>query len=473
MDMRIILVLTLLTTLGCTQHNPDSCCTTMDQCQQLGLSGVVACETGKACTPAGNCIAAECNTSPDCTSTAAPICEDQLCVATCSSDAECVGVQAGPYCSAGACVACVMSSQCTPETPVCDSTSLACRGCAQDSECDSGVCLEDIGTCADPSRLIFVTQFMTDAGECTSSSPCGTLGYALTKMTTARDVIHINSASLPPAPVALDNHTGRIDGSNTLLTRADAGNVLSMAAGQMTLTGLRIGNSIGTIVPLSVSAGHVVAYGVDFLGIVKTSGGTVEIRASNLEHGVTCDTAGQLILDRSIVQFTVMTNNCEVEIARSRFEDGSNISTIASSVHIANNLILSSSPFTDPVSLGAVTGSYFMFNTMVNTGPLNTASALQCDATVDARDNIVAWNSSNAPACASQYSLFDSSSVTPAGQGNKSGDVATFFVDLPNGDLHLPSSSPARAAGIATSITTDYDGLPRANPPDIGAYQVH
>ncbi|MEO6773267.1 MAG: hypothetical protein ABI467_09610, partial [Kofleriaceae bacterium] len=405
--MRFIVIVLCLS--ACTKHNTDSCCTTADQCLSLGLSEMYGCDAGKTCDMDGTCVPTECSTSADCTSPDAPICENQLCIAHCVGDAECDGTPGRAFCSSdGACVACTMDDQCSADVPVCDTTARSCRTCAQDSECASGVCLEDLGTCADASRLIFVASAMPDTGECTNAAPCGTLTYALSKMTTLRDIIHINTATLSPAPVTLDGHSGRIDGSSTLLTRGDAGNVISMASGQMTLTGLRIGSGIGTIIPLTVSGGHIETYGVEFLGSVTSTGGTIEILSSTLDSGVNCSAGGHLSIDRTVLEGGYFINQCQLDLTSSRMENGAFLSAISATLHVSNNLILSSNGDTDPANLGSVPGSYFIFNTMVNVGPANSATALNCDSTLDARDNIIAWNTINQPSCETQYTLFDS-----------------------------------------------------------------
>lgn len=473
--MRTIAVCLVLCLAACTKHNPNSCCTSSDQCISLGLSEMHGCDIGKTCDMDGTCVAVECSTSADCTSPDAPICENQLCIAKCSSDMECGSTSGKPYCAAdGSCVACDLDSQCSAGTPVCDATARSCRACAQDSECASDVCLEDVGTCADPSRLIFVASSMPDTGECTSAAPCGTLTYALTKMSTLRDIIHINTATLAPASVTLNMQSGRIDGSNTLLTCAGTCTVLSMASGQMTLTGLRIGSGVGPVVPLDVSGGHIIVSGSEVLGTVKSSGGLVELMSSTLDNGINCSNGGHVSIDRSTVQGNLFVNAGQLDLTRSRLDNGAFLNSSTATLHIANNLILSSNNETDPMNLDGVGDSYFMFNTMVNTVGGNSTESMSCSGTIDVRNNVVAWNTVNAPlGCSTQYSLYDTTvGMVPSGTGNKIGDITTFFADLATSDFHPGPASPARGAGIASPIiTTDYDGVARSNPPDIGAFQ--
>ena len=120
-------------------------------------------------------------------------------------------------------------------------------------------------------------------------------------MTTLRDIIHINTSTLSPAAVSLDNYAGRIDGSNTLLTCGGTCNVISMGAGQMILSGLRIGGGTGTVIPVSVSGGHLTIYNSELLGVVTTTGGSIDIHAATLDDGSSWTNGGHLSIDRSVL----------------------------------------------------------------------------------------------------------------------------------------------------------------------------
>jgi hypothetical protein len=58
---------------GCTKHNPDSCCTTADQCATLGIDSISNCDSQRICDSMGACIVPDCRTDADCPQ-AAPIC---------------------------------------------------------------------------------------------------------------------------------------------------------------------------------------------------------------------------------------------------------------------------------------------------------------------------------------------------------------------------------------------------------------
>ncbi len=201
MTMRSIVLLIAIALSGCTKHNPDSCCSTTQECAANGIDQITGCETGKACNGMGTCIAAQCSTSADCTTTDLPVCANQLCVATCAVDAECVGIADRPLCAAdGVCVGCTDSTQCmATTTPVCDMTARECRGCAEDVECPSDVCIDATGTCAMTDEVIHISTFGDNgAGDGTVAKPYQTLAFALAKVTTTKDVIHFDTAMFTP-----------------------------------------------------------------------------------------------------------------------------------------------------------------------------------------------------------------------------------------------------------------------------------
>jgi hypothetical protein len=170
--MRKFVLIPFVVLLACTKHNPESCCSTPDQCTSFELPGITPCESGQVCDMTGTCVKPQCTTSADCTDAAMPFCENQLCVAACGSDADCTSMTGKPYCAAsGACVACLDDAACTAQAPVCDGSANACRGCEKDSECAGGICLESNGTCADPANALYVSDTGSDSGNCPVTAP--------------------------------------------------------------------------------------------------------------------------------------------------------------------------------------------------------------------------------------------------------------------------------------------------------------
>lgn len=129
---RLCIVVVLV---GCTERNPNVCCTTAEDCMAQGLPTATSCAEGLLCR--GNqCIAQPCTSSLMCDS-AAPYCSS-TCQKQCSDDAQCPGfgqAESGRFCVSGGCVQCREDVDCPEATPVCESAS--CRKCVIDDDCAS------------------------------------------------------------------------------------------------------------------------------------------------------------------------------------------------------------------------------------------------------------------------------------------------------------------------------------------------
>ncbi|MDB4954839.1 MAG: exported protein of unknown function [Myxococcales bacterium] len=75
---RVLVLGWVLFTLGCTRHNPDACCSTIDECNAVGLTEIGGCAVDKVCY-AGSCVAPQCTGSADCMSPT-PDCVDGICI---------------------------------------------------------------------------------------------------------------------------------------------------------------------------------------------------------------------------------------------------------------------------------------------------------------------------------------------------------------------------------------------------------
>jgi hypothetical protein len=61
------LMLALAVSIGCSQPNPQACCTTADQCLMFGLGGITNCDSDHVCSMEGNCVAPTlCKVDADC-----------------------------------------------------------------------------------------------------------------------------------------------------------------------------------------------------------------------------------------------------------------------------------------------------------------------------------------------------------------------------------------------------------------------
>jgi hypothetical protein len=492
--MRTLFLLVAIGAAACTKHNPDSCCTSQQQCNALGIGGVTACNPGRTCDPTGTCVEAQCTTSGDCTSAGSPICEDQLCVAKCTTDVQCPSSR--PYCGTGGeCDACTMDSQCTTAAPICDSAIHTCRGCAEDAECPSGVCLDNERVCAESAAIVWVAQAGVDTGTCTHDARCRTLPYAVGNMSQARDVLRIDGTTVDAGAATIMFVAKRvyIDAGTSSLSRTgvvfDVGNGATLSlSGFLTIPD-------GPAPAIKVETGGVlnvarVKFGTttaDPFAAITLTGGVASIdRAtfsgqSGFYSGVACSGGGVVSINSSTFnQLDVSTSSCELHLTRNTFQSQrQSLYAQGGTVTIENNVFTTTYEFQDSASVSSTApGSYVRFNTWVDTSSSTLGGVgLNCSGNLEVSNNIFVFGPQGTFGCTTTYSLFDIAQMSTTGTNNTVANKATFFVDMNNSDFHLVAGSPAKAAADPAAITaTDHDGNARPNPagtaPDIGAYEA-
>lgn len=465
----------------------------------LGIDTLSGCASGKTCDETGACIAAQCSTSEDCPALNAPICENQICVAKCTSNDECTAFSGRHLCASdGVCVECVDDSQCTAGAArVCDSTARACRGCAQDDECNGGICLESEGTCVLDAAVSFVATSGTDSGTCTRMAPCATIPFVLAKLQPTYKTIHIlgGTYSVGSATLAV-NSAFYLDGANPIITANASAPVFhyTSSLGGSVLNNVTItpANSPGDNVAILVDSGATL--GVHKATInrgIKMSGGTVSITSSIFSdptifvHGVDCTNGTVSVAKSTFESSDLFANNCTVSLTRTWVDAVTSPSCFAfvgGKVFVENNVFTAPSELTDCGEVtNALSGSTVQFNTFANTSDLIAdGRALYCDNSVTVSSNIFAWGSS-APhgpsSCVAINSLYDAANTQTMGASSFKADGATFFVSKSTKNFHLAAGSPAvgkAQAGLSTTV--DFDGNPRPAPmgsvPDVGAYEA-
>jgi hypothetical protein len=420
---------------------------------------------------------------------------------TCSIDDDCTGTAGTPHCATdGVCVECTTNDQCPAEKAICDLEDRACRGCESDDQCASGVCVEADGVCAADAAIIYMRMFGADTGECTLASPCGTLPYALGKVTGTRNVIHFSGGNFgtPTATVAI-NRSVIIDAASATIGKPGTGPLFALtSSGTVTLEGFTVLGSATVNDPtITVGSGSTlrVRNAVLTTAEIKVNNGALDLKdvraaaGTVTKNAVTCTsgtlTARQVDFDHTIVQ----TTNCQVNVSRCQFNEISDGSIGASGgvAVIENNLIIDANELSDSMSVnGVAPGSKIRFNTFVNTSGIDSDGvALNCDGTADVSNNIFAYASmhpmggSGGTPCPSKYSLFDTVAVAShaAGEGNKVAAPATFFANRAAKDFHLGTSSPAKdASQPGVVVTEDFDGRPRPQPAgsraDVGCFEA-
>jgi hypothetical protein len=476
---------------ACTRPNPDACCTNQEECLALGSTELRPCAGGKVCSN-NTCLAAQCTTAAEC-SAAAPYCSNQLCVASCRGDGDCVGIAGAPICAPdGVCVGCRNNGDCSGATAICDAEDRTCRGCEADSDCASGICLEADGVCATEAETVYVNSAGgTDSGTCTRLQPCQSLQYAFSKADAARPVIRASggaatiAATLNPGSkyIYLDAAPGV-----QLQVSGGASPVFSVGnGGRLTIENAGFPN-IGKV---SVSNGgnlrlsHVtVQSGTELFA--EITGAQLQSIRSELGRLVSCSLKGTVVALDSVLGApnatgVVGTDTCEVQIKRTKIVAQDHALSIEGGRSIVENaLIMTSNAGADLVLIRNLeTGSRFQFNTIYNSsGSEFTGVAIACDASANAAYNVIAYMSSSpTTGCPTRYTLYDKTAGFVAGEGNVVANSGTFFIDPSRQDFRPSSTSPARGMAEPTTTTViDFNGNPRPQPagsrPDVGAFEV-
>lgn len=491
MTMRWLILTILLIAASCGSPNPEFCCVTEEQCAAAGVTDELRpCELGQACNPSNQCVAKECETSLDCTSPDRPTCQNNLCVEGCVLDNDCLGVPGAPHCNPnGECVGCLSNDQCPLEAEICDTDTRACRGCLRDEDCGDGVCIEATGACVSPENAIYVAAGGVDTADCPKPTPCGSLQFALGRVTSVRNVIKIVTQSLNPAntsvsldaPVTIDGN-----GNTRIALRGNPGIDVTSVGTLIEGVSLRYegsGNFI-TIADGAQSTLFSVELEENGLGTIGIDGELSVLRSLiQRNHTVQCNLGKLSVRESKISDSVIETTGCSLEISRSHLIRGAtsafgpNLLTSSGGLAtIENNLIVQTEVGASSLSMsGHVTGSVFSFNTVVHTTTTSgSTTGISCSG-IQLTSNIIAYNTS-LPLfgdCSARHTLFDLAAGTQGGEGNETADAATFFVDRVAGDYHLAPNSPANSLGEPGLLDVDLDGNPRpATDPDSGAFEA-
>jgi hypothetical protein len=311
---------------GCsTRANPDFCCVTPETCAAAGLiEELRPCGVGQACKAYG-CVAAECATSADCTSAAAPACLRGLCVAGCAADDDCAGIAGRPRCDGAdaTCVGCTASDQCPSDRAICDAEVRTCRGCTADDQCASGVCIEATGQCAAADAILYVMNAGTDAGTCPNSAPCKTIPFAQQMMTPDRNVIRILGANfyLGDSTVYLEQGVS-LDGDHTALS--STARLPIRVSGLANIEGVRLAASdmLADLIYVSAGGGLTLSkVSVQQGSLVIGAGGSLGINSSTFDNAkLECNQGGKLDVRGSYLEHSVVDSYCELMFSGNRVE---------------------------------------------------------------------------------------------------------------------------------------------------------
>ena len=273
------------------------------------------------CLPSGAC--AECAVDTDC-GPSRPICredeEREFVCGTCERGVD-TCPNPGDICtSTGACSECEFSTDCsTASEPVCDPTQGGCRGCIENSECDSQVCNKDTGECVSEDDIIYVdgtTGNDTDNCGTGETPPCETITEAIGNIQGTRTWIK----------VAATEYTETIEAPAELKLIGEDGVIIDPPANNPAI-------SVGTGEDLFV----------DSVLLTGASG-------DNIGDGITCLSGAATPANIKLLQVTIDDNaelginatNCNITIERSQISlnAGGGVDLDGGTFVLRNNLII-------------------------------------------------------------------------------------------------------------------------------------
>lgn len=372
--------------------------------------GVLGCGTvtGGTAGPdgdAGEIIACESNV--DCPDTS-PICDttSKTCRG-CAENSECSDDPSASLCNptSGSCVQCYENSQCTSSTSnICDTEDLVCRGCQEHDECASGFCDKSRATCVALGDIVFVDGDETPAAQCGDfNRPCATIAAGISALD-----YYDQPAYLWILPATAPYEETFDLRPNTYVLAKDVTFLLK---------------------PLVVAAPRIQAEYNDVRPIVW-EGGTIDGGNRNdNKDAIGCDNGARLEFHGVTVKNTSTaltlnfndaraTHSCAVKIVDSTFEDNNTAIAVANSgtatvlaernvfrnniervlsgaqvkARLQNNLFIANgADYSGLVDIGGNNELFFLYNTVASNFTA-TESVFQCGTVTGAIAGNIIWN---------------------------------------------------------------------------------
>lgn len=358
---------------------------------------------------------------------------------------------ADAFCSSGACVQCLASSDCATTAPVCDMG--ACRRCTSDSECSSNICGSD-GACVADSQVVYLDPTGADAGTCVRTAPCKTLTYAQSQASDTRFTVSMavgqynDTVSVTPAKTSASKLDIHGHGS-AFAAVGDIGFVILVSATVRDLAFAAQGASgVLRLSPDGVYEFDSVDISGGFDGFLTR--GTVIAR--NL-HVHNCTNAvqlsGSLTVDRAVI------NDSGAGVAGS----GTLAMTNSLIFGMQSGLALDLTNISGTVSFSTVVGSL--------ANKTSSPQTMLCSDNGTVASSIIwAPGSTGAPVVGCNLAT---SIVGPTGVAGAS-NADPQFLGAGSGDFHLSATSPAIDM-VGAGPATDFEGDPRPQGVryDIGA----
>ncbi len=422
-----------------------------------------------------------------------------------------------PFCSAtDTCGACKTFTECTTaEAPACDPETFACRECQANSECGSGHCETESGTCTAEADIIHVAAVGVETNCGSAAQPCRSISIALGLVTASRNVILVEAGT----------YVGKITITEKDVTIVGVGNVnLNPTNSGDTQPTLKIDGSISvSLEDLTFRGGSNFIDEVDcrneeaILHIKNTSffnakhqavrsSCTTDIRDCEFQNndiavsvfsgstqvdnsllldsgtGISC--VGESSISVSNVKivdgqsFGISVLDCELNVDSSEIFNFQGIGLIynGGNFSITNSFVSRNARGVKLTRIDTLQTQQFDFNTVAQ----NFGTNFICSQSVPftAVGNIIEQSSASNNIHSSCQFKFSNIEGGAPGEGNL--NVDSRFVNPvagPDGDYHLQSSSPLidTVPASASDVTTDFDGdlRPGNGMSDMGADEAN
>jgi len=360
------------------------------------------------------------------------------------------------YCSEGdICVGCLVSDHCTEDIAkaICDEVLFECRGCEENSECDSGLCGTNTeGACVAENEVVHVGGMnASDVGACgTATAPCATIQKGIDVTTTTKNIVLVAAGTYDERVNIASGTMSIIADGEVLLSPASSGGndrVLDVEGiTDVTIDGLIIDNGNG-------------ASGTNAVECV-TDTATLRIHNSTI---------------RASRNLGLSVTDCTLTVERSTISGnaGGGISINSSNFTIVNNFVVRNGTIgvsaVGGASVSATTANSetLSFNTFAE-NVSGAAHGISCIASnLVADNNIFMLSDSVAPTavisgCGTSYSLVDAESTGNSGATANNLSANAIFDDVMNNDFHLVTGSSGSpgidAADPAATLAIDIDG---------------
>jgi hypothetical protein len=355
------------------------------------------------------------------------------------------------------------SADCTATgLPVCGADH-ACRACAADSECTSGVC--ESGTCIAAADVAYVSTTGTATTGCDLGAPCSTMAQALAAIGTTRRFINVAPGTYSVSGATTINATVTIRADGVTFERSTNDQILDVTGGNVTIIGATVRGARG--------------------------GGNAD--------GIKCSNTASLRLARITIDDNddrgVDASDCLLTMTRVLITSNrkGGVRLEAGRIDVTNAIVVGNGGLME--SIGGLDLNPTMPNSRIefstirkNIAMPGRPGALDCSGTMIRAGNNIIYGSVNTDvevlgSCEHRQSIVGPMN-TPTGTGVQTLPIADVGFFDQNGAtaaaLHITSTSMARGYAEAGSTTgdtaVDFDGDPRPSPAggraDVGADEV-